>query len=123
MLCSQANLVASVGANWSTEALRLARLILSRIAAEEDARTTRQVRARIAGDVGETARLAGETFGARALLGADGPGLELVCPADQVAPLADWLIARGAEHVAVSSLDYVFSARNPLYEKLAARIG
>ncbi len=123
MLCSQANLVASVGANWSTEALRLARLILSRIAAEEDARTSRQVRARIAGDVGETARLAGETFGARALLGADGPGLELVCPADQVAPLADWLIARGAEHVAVSSLDYVFSARNPLYEKLAARIG
>ncbi len=123
MLCSQANLVASVGANWSAEALRLARLILSRIAAEEDARTSRQVRARIAGDVGETARLAGETFGARALLGADGPGLELVCPADQVAPLADWLIARGAEHVAVSSLDYVFSARNPLYEKLAARIG
>lgn len=123
MLCSQANLVASVGANWSTEALRLARLILSRIAAEEDARTSRQVRARITGDVGETARLAGETFGARALLGADGPGLELVCPVDQVAPLADWLIARGAEHVAVSSLDYVFSARNPLYEKLAARIG
>ena len=123
MLCSQANLVASVGANWSAEALRLARLILSRIAAEEDARTSRQVRARITGDVGETARLAGETFGARALLGTDGPGLELVCPADQVAPLADWLIARGAEHVAVSSLDYVFSARNPLYEKLAARIG
>lgn len=123
MLCSQANLVASVGANWNTETLRLARLILSRIAAEEDARTCRQVRARVSGDVAETARLAGETFGARALLGADGPALELVCPADQVAPLADWLIARGAEHVAVSSLDYVFSARNPLYEKLAARIG
>jgi len=123
MLCSQANLVASVGANWSAETLRLARLILSRIAAEEDARTSRQVRARVAGDVREIARLAGETFGARALLGTDGPALELVCPVDQVAPLADWLIARGAEHVAVSSLDYVFSARNPLYEKLAARVG
>jgi len=79
------------------------------------------VRARVA-DIAETARLAGETFGARALMGVDGQALELVCPADEIAPLADWLIARGAQHVTVSSLDYVFSARNPLYEKLAARV-
>ncbi len=121
MLRSQANLVASVNAPWSPQTLSLARAILSRIAAEEEARTTRRVRARVA-DVAETARLAGETFGARALLGVDGPALELVCPADEIAPLADWLIARGAQHVTVSSLDYVFSARNPLYEKLAARV-
>jgi ATP phosphoribosyltransferase len=121
MLRSQANLVASVNAPWSPQTLSLARAILSRIAAEEEARTTRCVRARVA-DIAETARLAGETFGARALLGVDGPALELVCPADEIAPLADWLIARGAQHVTVSSLDYVFSARNPLYEKLAARV-
>jgi ATP phosphoribosyltransferase len=121
MLRSQANLVASVNAPWSQQTLSLARAILSRIAAEEEARTTRCVRARVA-DIAETARLAGETFGARALLGVDGPALELVCPADEIAPLADWLIARGAQHVTVSSLDYVFSARNPLYEKLAARV-
>ena len=121
MLRSQANLVASVNAPWSPQTLSLARAILSRIAAEEEARTTRRVRARVA-DVAETARLAGETFGARALLGVDGPALELVCPADEIAPLADWLIARGAQHVTVSSLDYVFSAHNPLYEKLAARV-
>ena len=121
MLRSQANLVASVNAPWSPQTLSLARAILSRIAAEEEARTTRRVRARVA-DVAETARLAGETFGARALLGVDGPALELVCPADEIGPLADWLIARGAQHVTVSSLDYVFSARNPLYEKLAARV-
>ena len=122
MLRSQANLVASVGADWNSETLRLARAILSRIAAEEDARTSRRVRARVPGDAAETARLAGETFGARALLGVDGSVLELVCPADEVAPLADWLIARGAEHVTVTALDYVFSARNPLYEKLAGRV-
>lgn len=121
MLRSQANLVASVNAPWSPQTLSLARAILSRIAAEEEARTTRSVRARVS-DIAETARLAGETFGARALLGVDGPALELVCPADEIAPLADWLIARGAQHVTVSSLDYVFSARNPLYEKLAARV-
>ena len=121
MLRSQANLVASVNAPWSPQTLSLARAILSRIAAEEEARTTRRVRARVA-DVAESARLAGETFGARALLGVDGPALELVCPADEIAPLADWLIARGAQHVTVSSLDYVFSAHNPLYEKLAARV-
>ncbi len=121
MLRSQANLVASVNATWSPQTLSLARAILSRIAAEEEARTTRSVRARVA-DVAETARLAGETFGARALMGVDGPALELVCPADEIAPLADWLIARGAQHVTVSSLDYVFSAHNPLYEKLAARV-
>ncbi len=121
MLRSQANLVASVNAPWSPQTLSLARAILSRIAAEEEARTTRRVRARVP-DVAETARLAGETFGARALLGVDGPALELVCPADEIAPLADWLIARGAQHVTVSSLDYVFSAHNPLYEKLAARV-
>jgi ATP phosphoribosyltransferase len=123
MLRSQANLVASVGADWNGETLRLARAILSRIAAEEEARTSRRVRARVSGDPAETARLAGEAFGARALLGVEGPVLELVCPADEIAPLADWLIGRGAEHVTVSSLDYVFSARNPLYEKLAARVG
>ena len=121
MLRSQANLVASINAPWSPQTLSLARAILSRIAAEEEARTTRCVRARVA-DIAETSRLAGETFGARALLGVDGPALELVCPADEIAPLADWLIARGAQHVTVSSLDYVFSARNPLYEKLAARV-
>ena len=63
-------------------------------------------------------------FGTRALFGiaAEGP-LTLVCPQDKVAPLADWLIARGAEHVSVGALDYVFSAKNALYEKLAGRLG
>jgi ATP phosphoribosyltransferase len=123
MLCSQANLVASVAAAWGPETLRLARAILSRIAAEEDARTSRQVRALVPGDAAALAREAAQAFGARAPFGVEGAVLTLLCPADEVAPLADWLIERGAQHVAVTAPDYVFSARDPLYERLAGRVG
>jgi ATP phosphoribosyltransferase len=118
MLCSQANLVASRAANWDARTLDMARAILLRISAEEDARTSREVRTRIGGD--RTLLLAEieAGFGARALIGANGEALSLVCPSDKVSPLADWLIARGAEHVLVSALDYVFSAVNPLHQKL-----
>jgi len=123
MLCSQANLVASVAAAWEPETLRLARAILSRIAAEEDARTSRQVRALVSGDAEALARDAAQAFGARAPFGVEGAVLTLLCPADEVAPLADWLIERGAQHVAVTAPDYIFSARDPLYERLAGRVG
>ncbi len=43
ILRSQANLVASLSADWSGPARESARVILSRIAAEEEARTTREV--------------------------------------------------------------------------------
>ena len=60
-------------------------------------------------------------FGARALFGfaKDGP-LRLICPAGQVAGLSEWLVESGADHVSVTALDYLFSAQNALYEKLAA---
>ncbi len=45
ILRSQANLVASLTAPWDNAAREAARVILSRIAAEEEARTTRDVRA------------------------------------------------------------------------------
>ena len=118
MLCSQANLVASRAANWDSGTLDMARAILSRICAEEDARTSREVRARIGGDRALLLREIEAAFGARAPLGASTELLSLVCPADKVSPLADWLISRGAEHVLVSALDYVFSAVNPLHQKL-----
>ncbi len=43
ILRSEANLVASLGAVWTPELLEVARKILSRIAAEEEARTTREI--------------------------------------------------------------------------------
>ncbi|HUZ67328.1 MAG TPA: ATP phosphoribosyltransferase [Beijerinckiaceae bacterium] len=122
ILRSEANLVASMAANWSDQQRGSARALLSRIAAEEEARTTREVRAIMAGDRTEIAQEAGALFEARALFGAAGEGpLTLVCPRSNAAALADWLLQRGAEHVAVGALDYVFSARNALYDKLARR--
>jgi ATP phosphoribosyltransferase len=122
ILRSEANLVASIAANWSDAQRATTRALLSRIAAEEDARTTREVRALVSGDRNETAREAGELFEARALFGTTGEGpLALVCPRSNAAGLADWLLQRGADHVAVGALDYVFSAKNALYEKLARR--
>jgi ATP phosphoribosyltransferase len=123
MLRSEANLVASVCADWSPATRAVARTILSRISAEEDARTSREVRAFVPKPQ-DLANEAQTRFGARALFGfaKDGP-LRLICPAAQVAGLAEWLVEHGADHVSVSALDYLFSAHNALYEKLAARIG
>ena len=58
-------------------------------------------------------------FGAHA---GNRPGA-FTCPKDRVAQLADWLIQNGADRVTVGALDYIFSAKNPLFEKLAARLG
>lgn len=122
ILRSEANLVAAVGADWSEARKACARAILSRITAEEEARTSREIRAVVA-DAAGCAAEASALFGTKALFGISAAGpLTLVCPQDKVAPLADWLIARGAEHVSVGALDYVFSAKNALYEKLAARL-
>ena len=123
MLRSEANLVASLCADWTPATRATARSILSRISAEEDARTSREVRALVPGPQ-DLAQEAQTRFGARALFGfaKDGP-LRLICPAGEVAHLAEWLVEHGAEHVSVSALDYLFGARNPLFEKLAARLG
>jgi ATP phosphoribosyltransferase len=40
-----------------------------------------------------------------------------------VADLADWLVSQGADHVTVAQIDYIFSSKNELFEKLSARIG
>ena len=54
---------------------------------------------------------------------ADGDFATFACPADNVAALADWLIAHGAKSVTSARLDYVFHAENALWSKLAARLG
>ncbi len=122
ILRSQANLVASLGADWSPPAREAARIILSRIAAEEEARTTREVSTVLLGMAPSLIAEAQTLFSARLRFRADDGWLTLTCPADKVAPLADWLIGQGADHVGVTTLDYIFSAANPLYEKLIARL-
>jgi ATP phosphoribosyltransferase len=123
ILRSQANLVASLAAPWSEAAREAARIILSRIAAEEEARTTRELRVKL-GDVSDKLLRKAETkFGA--ILRERGTGSLLVfdAPANRVAPFADWLIAHGARTVTSGRLDYVFRADNELWTRLSARLG
>jgi ATP phosphoribosyltransferase len=122
ILRSQANLVASVAADWSPGRRETARIILSRIAAEEEARTTREVSAVVLKLDDDLLAEAKAAFAARPRVHAADGRLTLNCPKDKAAPLADWLIAQGATHVCVAAQDYVFSAENPLYEKLIARL-
>lgn len=123
MLASEANLVASMQAPWGARAKAAAKTILSRIAAEEEGRTLREVRARLdlAPDV-----LAGleERFGARLPFGvpAAGTPLTLHCPDKAVFALVDHLDGLGADDVTVSAPAYVFRRANRLLERLNARI-
>jgi len=122
MLRSEANLVAAVHAPWSAEHRAAARAILGRIAAEEDARTGREVRALLANIPVDFLNDAQAKFGASAPFGLANGLVSLLCAADQVPALADWLISLGAEHVSAAKLDYLFGAKNPLFDRLSARI-
>jgi ATP phosphoribosyltransferase len=122
ILRSQASLVASLSADWNFGAREKARMILSRIAAEEEARTTREVIAVLSHFEDYSLAEAKAAFSARLRFYAADGRLALNCPKDRAAPLADWLIAQGASYVCVAAQDYVFSAENPLNEKLIARL-
>ena len=125
ILRSEANLVASLKAEWGEGQRSALRTVLGRIAAEERARTSREVRAGMPGD-GDI-DLAGIAALHDALLpyGApSGAGGEIVmhCPVDAVFGLADALVAGGASSVSVRQVDYAFTAENPLFDRLIGRL-
>jgi ATP phosphoribosyltransferase len=124
ILRSQANLVASLAANWTADARANGRALLDRIAAERRAQSMREVRTRFPEADAELVAEANGRFGAVAPLG--GPTssgmLTLLCPPDAVHLLATFLREQGAEHVMVSAPEYVFARENPLFDKLAERL-
>lgn len=124
ILRSQANLVASVSAEWSGAARRAAHTILTRIAAEEEARSTRELTAVLPKGVCLPDDLTA-AFGASLPFGLpDAQGrVVLHCPVSKVFVLADRLAAAGADPVTVRSVDWVLRRTNPLIERLTARIG
>jgi ATP phosphoribosyltransferase len=115
MLKSEANLVASLQADWSPATLERARSVLARIHAEEEARTHRRVVAYFSGSVSETARAHANDG---RILAESANDLTLFLPKDRVADIADALLRHGAERVLVSEVDYAFSIENPLFDKL-----
>jgi ATP phosphoribosyltransferase len=125
ILASEANLVASLKAPWGPRARAAARAILSRLAAEEEGRRLREVRARIEGVDEAFGERLHDRHGARLPFGAQAPGgiVTIHCPAKQVFALADELAGAGATDITVRSLDYVFRQDNALIDRLSARIG
>jgi ATP phosphoribosyltransferase len=122
MLRSQANLVAARKANWGNGEIDTARRVLDRIAAQDRARSFREVRTRFKNCNDALLATAKQRFGIVTPFG--GPTssgmLTLHCPPDQVYALSDFLREKGAEAVSVVELDYVYTLDNPLYEKLKA---
>lgn len=123
ILRSEANLVASVGAVWGPTARRAAATILSRISAEEEARTTREVRVTLAPGTQLALGEIENRFSARPLGSVSEGGTVFQCPQVTILPFAEWLVSAGAQRVAVTRSDYVFSASNALVERLERRIG
>lgn len=121
ILRSQANLVASLAAPWSPRAREAARIILSRIAAEELARTTREIRASLPTADATLLDEARKTFAAELQERGDG-FVTFSAPAESAPRFADWLIAEGARRVTSARLDYVFAAENALWSRLQARL-
>lgn len=115
MLKSEANLVASLHADWNPAALEMARSVLARIHAEEEARNNRRVAVYFPGPINAVAR---EIAGTGRILAEAETQLTLFLPKDKVADTADALLKQGAERVLVSEADYAFSIENPLYDRL-----
>lgn len=123
MLKSEANLVASLRADWGPRARKAVGAILSRIAAAESARRRVEVRA------DWPAHAAGwqavmQAHGADAPFGGPRDGvLSLMCAKGKGAALAEALVAAGARQASVSAVQYLFTADNPLIDRLMQRIG
>jgi ATP phosphoribosyltransferase len=124
MLASEANLVASVRAPWGERARNAAAAILGRIAAEEEARSLREVRAVLHAVSPQRLGEIAQRLGARLPFGAGGEDgvVTLHCPKKAVFPLVEELTRAGADDITVRALDYVFRRTNPLIERLQARI-
>lgn len=126
ILKSQANLVASLKARWTPNVRQAARVILMRIAASEEARRTREVRARLPTPTHLVIDEACSRFDASPAFGddADPQGfVTLHCVRSKSAELADWLLERGAERVTVTAAEQVFDKRNPLWDTLVEKLG
>ncbi|MET0257624.1 MAG: ATP phosphoribosyltransferase [Methylobacterium sp.] len=125
ILRSEANLVASLKAPWGESQRGALRAVLGRIAAEERARTSREVRAGMPEsgelDLASLAALHEAELPYGAPKGLDGE-IVLRCPAEAVFALADALVQAGARAVSVRRIDYAFAAENPLAERLLARL-
>lgn len=124
ILKSQANLVASLRAEWSGNALAAVGEILDRSSAQ--ARAVKTVEVRFASSEGDAALIdeIAKRFGVTLPFGngAGGPVRIAHCPEARLYDLVAYLYANGRDTVTASRADYVFEARNPLRERLLQKL-
>ena len=98
-------------------------MVLSRIAAEEEARTTREIRAAVDPDCLDLPSLLLRFAATTPFGGGASRELVLHCSVSRTFDLVQALVAAGATDVTVRTLDYVFRPTNPFAERLLQRIG
>ena len=124
ILKSQATLVASTAANWSSGAASALRAILSRIAAQDRAASVYEVRTAI-GEQTKTFREAANLFGCAAPFGAVAGQGSLVLHVDKarIWDLTEWLRARGATSITIGELAYVLDGSSEDYASVYKALG
>ena len=124
MLKSQANLVASLGATWCERALAAAGEILDRVSAQARASKVVEVRFASEGNDGPLLEEVRSRFGVTLPFGngAAAPVRIAHCPEARLYDLVAFLYAEGRDTVTATRADYVFEAKNPLRERLVARL-
>ena len=120
ILASQANLVASLSADWDAEAREQVGDVLTRLAAHEAARRTVELRASVPGPE-ELAEDIANRFEASAPFGPADPLTLHVALGDAYA-VAGYLRQNGAGAISMARLDAVFAPRVPSLEGLLARL-
>lgn len=122
ILRSQAHLVASRSAAWPEGTLAAARTILDRVAAEEQARDTRLVKASVKNHAAALAAVA-ELDAREPFAQTETSVLTVLCPKKAVPDCAKALIeSGGADTVTVEMLEYVFKRENHLFEPLLEKV-
>ena len=120
MLKSQANLVASLTADWSAPALKAAGMMLDRIDARLGAEAQVVVAARGKLNRAKLVLEMGAEFGCTAEPGEG--ALSLLCPRQHLQAVATRLREAGADAVTVTTAEYIFHAENALMARLRKRL-
>ncbi|MBZ0215471.1 MAG: ATP phosphoribosyltransferase [Fimbriimonadaceae bacterium] len=122
ILESQANLAISLNADWPAEIQATCARVLERIASYATAQEVREIR--FSGDNPDLTAQAIARFDCTAPFGesrAANP-VTLHCPRHNVYNLVSWLRSQKVGTVSVTQPEYVFTARNALFEKIAKRL-
>jgi ATP phosphoribosyltransferase len=135
ILKSQANLAASLKADWSETARLAAKTLLAQLAAYQKAGDTRKVQFVYAGDSVNASKVRdpqddaamANMFGARRVRDT-GQSLEtsadqFFVPAENLQAMIDeWMRRFGYDEAIVTEPEFIFESRNTLYERLAGAI-